>query len=157
MNRRKIEDKSWLYVDDRGVMRSYELGQGMMLYVCRGLQIGEFAPHVIEDGERQIQEFKRCIYMVDALESNRMETDFRDQMTEWLKKNSQRAEAHLLIRSMLLKMAVSVANLVIGAATTHAYTDVAAWEAVGQRAIPGFKRRPLVLPDDVPEPPASSC
>ncbi|AGP34703.1 hypothetical protein BE04_30230 [Sorangium cellulosum] len=156
MKKQRIEDQSWLYVDYRGVMRSYELGKGLMLYVCRGLQIGEFAPHVIADGERQIQQFQRCIYMVDALDSPRMDTDFRDQMTEWLKKNCPRAEAHLLIRSRLLQMAVNVANLLIGASMTHAYSDVAAWEGVGRRTIPWFRRRPLVVPDDVGEPRASS-
>ncbi|WP_437969401.1 hypothetical protein WMF04_08925 [Sorangium sp. So ce260] len=156
MEKRKIQDRSWLYVDCLGIMRSYELDKGLMLYVCRGVQLGEFAPHVIADGERQIQQSQRCIYMVDALESNRMDTAFRDQMTEWLKKNSPRAEAHLLIRSMLLKMAVNVANLLIGTTVTHAYSDIEAWEAVGQRTIPWFKRRRLVLPEDVGEPRAPS-
>lgn len=152
MIKRKLDDGSWLYFDTRGSIQSFEWGKGVITFFCRGLQLTEFAPIVIEHGEQQLKSAGRCVYMVDALESNQMTTDFRERMTAWLARHPSEVEAHLLVRSKLLQMAVNVTNLVLGKAMTKAYSDVAPWEAAAQRYAPSFRRRVFALPPDVRAP-----
>ncbi len=154
MIKRKLDDKSWLYFDNRGSLTTLEWGQGVITFFCRGLQLAAFAPLVISHGEQQLKRAGRCIYMVDALESNQMETGFREQMTVWLRDHPENVEAHLLIRSKLIQMAVNVTNLVLGKATTKAYSDTKEWEEAARAHAPQFRRRVLTLPPDLLERPA---
>ncbi|NUP04436.1 MAG: hypothetical protein HOW73_00055 [Polyangiaceae bacterium] len=153
MIKRKVDETSWLYFDQRGSLVTLEWGEGLITFVCRGVQLTEFAPYVIEHGEQQIRKFGRCIYMVDAWDSNQMTTDFREQMTGWLARHPNEVEAHLLVRSKLLQMAVNVTNLVLGKAMTKAYADIAGWEAAGRRFVGRFHRRVPALPADLRESP----
>jgi hypothetical protein len=128
------------------VMRFYDLAPNMNLHVCSGLMVPEFAALVIADCERKLKSCDRLITMVDSYESKQMSTPFREQMTRWFPAVKGRFVGNLLIRSKLIELAINIANMVVGTPVAKAFSHIPDWEAVGRQVVPGFKRRPLVLP-----------
>ncbi|NUP11113.1 MAG: hypothetical protein HOW73_34140 [Polyangiaceae bacterium] len=143
METRQLEDGCRLYIDGTSELHARELGRGVLVHSSLGPAPGVFAKVVIDDGERMLKTFGRCVFMVDAFESKRMSTEFREQMTKWLTANRDRVRVHILLDSKLMEMAINVANLVIGTVTARAYSDVAAWEKAGASEHPGFRRRAI--------------
>jgi hypothetical protein len=142
----KLNDGSSLYHDARGIMQVYDCGAGVSLHVRRGVMGDEFAKYVIEDGERQLREWKRYVLMVDGLETKMHTTEFRELMTAWFQEH-ETAVVHMLIRSRMLEMAINVANLVMGVTRARAYFNADNWLAAGRQAVASFAPRPLVIPD----------
>jgi hypothetical protein len=151
---RVLPDKSWLYIDDDCVMRSHDLGDGLLLTTCRGIQSDQFAALIISDGTKQLKAHGRCVFMVDATQSSRMTTKFREQMTGWFKDNKGKVRVHMLIKSKLLEMALNVANLIIGMNAARAYSRASEWEAAGRAESPKFRRLALDLPEAGAQPDA---
>jgi hypothetical protein len=81
--------------------------------------------------------------MVDGVEAKMHTTEFREIMTNWFR-DRETAVVHMLIRSKMLDMALTVANLAMGSTRAMAYVDVDVWEATGRREAREFERRPLV-------------
>ena len=149
MKTRRLADNSMLHHNEAGAVQTIDLGKGVVLHVCRGIAGEGFAHHVIEDGNRQIEKFGRCVFMVDAYDARMMTTEFRERMMAWFRSRERVAFVHILIRSRLLEMAMNVANLVLRAPVATIYSKVGDWEAAGRREIKEFKRRPLKLPADI--------
>src|SRR5688500_6640617 len=148
MKTKSLPDGSVLYIDAQGAMQVHDFGGGVSLHVRRGIMTGDFAAYVIDDGERQLKKFGRFVLMVDGVKTKMHTTEFRETMTTWFR-DRDTAIVHMLIRSKMLDMALTVANLAMGSTRAMAYIDVDAWEAVGRREARGFKRRPLVSTTDV--------
>ena len=129
-------------------MQVHDFGGGVSLHVRRGIMTGDFAAYVIEDGERQIGKFGRFVLMVDGVETRMHTTEFREVMTTWFR-DHETAVVHMLIRSKMLDMALTVANLAMGSTRAKAYVDVDTWEAIGRREARSFQRKPLVSAADV--------
>jgi len=146
---RRMADGSVLYYDPRGAWQSFELGRGAVLHVAQGIGLTEFARLAIEDGERQFEKFGRCIYMVDAFHLKMATTECREELTRWLKANRSRVVAHILVKSKLVEMTISVMNLLVGMSTHTIYSNVAQWESAGRKELGQFQRRELVIPDDL--------
>jgi hypothetical protein len=143
----ELPDRSMLYVGARAAMQCHDLGRGVVLHVCTGTPDGEFVQYVIGDGEKQLAKHGRCLFMVDTYDSKSVTSDFRDGVGPWFRAHRSDAQAHLLIRSKLIEMAVNVTNLVMQAAF-KVYSDPAEWEAVARRELGVFRRRPLIMPTD---------
>lgn len=148
MKTKSLPDGSVVHFDAQGVMQIHDFGNGVSLHVRRGIMTGDFAAYVIEDGERQIQSFGRYVLMVDGVETKMHMTEFREVMTHWFR-DHESAVVHMLIRSKMLDMALTVANLAMGSTRALAYVDPDAWEAIGRREVRGFRRKPLVSTADV--------
>jgi hypothetical protein len=147
MKTKRLPDGSVVYVDPQGIMQVHDFGGGVSLHVRRGIMTGDFAPYVIQDGERQIQKYGRFVLMVDGVEAKMHTTEFREAMTTWFR-DHETGTVHMLIRSKMLDMALTVANLALGSARAKAYVEVDVWEAVGRREARTFKRMPLVSTAD---------
>jgi hypothetical protein len=143
MKTKSLPDGSVVHVDKQGIMQVHDFGGGVSLHVRRGIMTGDFAAFVIEDGERQLGKFGRFILMVDGVEAKMHTTEFREIMTNWFR-DRETAVVHMLIRSKMLDMALTVANLAMGSTRAMAYVDVDVWEATGRREAREFERRPLV-------------
>jgi hypothetical protein len=148
MQTKNLPDGSRLHHDPQGVMQVHDFGGGVSLHVRRGIMTADFAAFVIEDGERQMKKFGRFVLMVDGTETKMHTTEFREVMTNWFR-TRETAVVHMLIRSKLLDMALTVANLTMGSARAKAYMDADEWEAVGRREALAFKRLALAVPSDV--------
>jgi hypothetical protein len=147
MDSLKLQDGSTLYASGQGAMQFHQLGKGVTLHVFVGVATGDFLPLVKEDGERQIREHGRCIFMVDGYEARLVTAEFREGIGEWLRQNNERSFVHLLAHSRLIEMAVSVVNLFSRKPVARAYSKIAEWEAVGKHELGSFQRRPIVLPE----------
>lgn len=148
MKTKSLSDGSVVHFDAQGIMQVHDFGGGVSLHVRRGIMTGEFAAYVIEDGERQLQKFGRYVLMVDGVETKMHMTEFREIMTNWFR-DHETAVVHMLIRSKMLDMALTVANLAMGSTRAFAYVDQDTWEAVGRREARAFKRMPLPATADV--------
>jgi hypothetical protein len=149
MQKRTMEDGSTIYFEARGACRSYYLENGVILSICRGAQVAALAPHIIADGEQTLARYGRCCYLVDAYDSSRMDTEFRERMTAWFLTNRERCEVHMLVQSKLLEMAINVATLVVGPDVAVVYSDIASWQAKGRSELPSFRRKEWAVPDDL--------
>jgi hypothetical protein len=147
MQIRELPDRSVLYVNARGAMQLHDLGSGIVLHVSTGIMDGEFVQYVIGDAEKQLAKHGRCMVMVDLYDAKTATSDFRDAVGAWFRAHRTECQAHLLIRSKLIEMAVNVTNLVLQAAF-KVYSNPGEWEAVARRDLGIFRRRPLVLPAD---------
>jgi hypothetical protein len=141
-------DGSVLYFDSGGMIQTHDLKLGVVLHVRRGIMSGGFVPVVRADCERQIREAGRCVLMVDGFDVKMHTTEFREDMTAWFRDNES-AFVHMLVRSPMVQMALSVANLVMGSSRAKTYQSVSEWEAAGRREVASFARRPLVVPADL--------
>jgi hypothetical protein len=148
MKTKSLPDGSVVHFDTQGVMQVHDFGGGVSLHVRRGIMTGDFAAYVIEDGERQIAKFGRFVLMVDGVETKMHTTEFREVMTTWFR-DRETAVVHMLIRSKMLDMALTVANLAMGSTRAMAYVDPDTWEAIGRREARSFQRRPLASTADV--------
>lgn len=142
MKTKSLPDGSVVHFDAQGIMQIHDFGGGVSLHVRRGIMTGDFAAYVIEDGERQVAKYGRYVLMVDGVETKMHMTDFREVMTNWFR-DHETAVVHMLIRSKMLDMALTVANLAMGSTRALAYVDPDTWEAVGRREARGFKRMSL--------------
>lgn len=148
-------DGSVFYLSARCLMQSWYLGKGVVPSKVRGLQSEELAPLILEEAEKQLTQFGRVVFFVDARESRQMTTEFRERMTAWFAAHKDLARVHMLLHSKLLEMALNLANLATGTATARAYANLASWEAAGQKEVLGFSARELMIPDDLRE--AQGC
>jgi hypothetical protein len=138
-------DGSVLYVHRRGALQLYDLGSGVALHVCGGISLPEFAPLVMADGDRLIGQYGRAVFFVDSYDASAMTTEFREAMTAWVRDKVDVATSHILIRSPLWSMALSVAALVVGRRALHVYSSIDQWERAGRSEVADFRRRPLVM------------
>jgi hypothetical protein len=146
MESTRLSDGSTLHVAARGRLRLATGGRGACLATCEGDQVGEFGKLVARVGDELIAAHGRCVFLVDSFDSPRMDTEFREVMTAWFRRQMSQvpATAHVLLRSKLIEMAVHVANLVTGSRFAFPYTNIVEWEAFGKTEMgPGFRRRPL--------------
>lgn len=148
MKTKSLPDGSVVVFDAQGIVQIHDFGNGVSLHVRRGIMTGDFAKYVIEDGERQLKNFGRYVLMVDGVETKMHMTEFREVMTNWFR-DHETAVVHMLIRSKMLDMALTVANLAMGSTRAFAYVEPDTWETIGRREARGFKRRPLAAMADV--------
>ncbi len=140
-----LPDGGKLYVSDKGRMQTHHLGGGVLLHTRSGFIDDEFSEVVRDECDRQMASFGKCILMVDATLTTKHSTRFREDMTLWFHDNPD-AEVHVLTRSSMVRMAVTVATLGGSGMAAYTYEEEAMWLAVGMRYSAGFRRIPLQLP-----------
>ena len=136
METKHLDDGSILCRTTRGALQIWALKKGLVQVTCVGIQDAEFVGPVITSGELAISTHGRCVYMVDALDSPRMDTEFREQVSGWIlkRRGANGVHAHLLQQSRLIEMAINIANMFATTPIANGYTDVDKWVAVGSQA-----------------------
>jgi hypothetical protein len=134
-----LSDGSVLRTSDRVSLHVTEFTNGVVRHTCVGRMPGELCRCVTDNGEAQIKRFGRVVFMVDGYDST-VSTEFREEIAAWFRDHREVAVARILIRSKLLDMAISVANLVAGKHVLIPYSDVGEWESAGRRECPHFAR-----------------
>ncbi len=140
-----LPDGGKLHIGKKGVVQSHWLGKGVLLHARSGVITDEFSALVQDECNQQLSMFGQCILMVDATLTKMHSTQFREDMTLWFQQHPS-AEVHVLTKSSMVRMAVTVAT--IGGDGMHAYTyeDEAMWVAIGKRHVAKFRRMPLKSP-----------
>ena len=137
-----LADSSVLLKGPRGEAHLARLGPGVWLYTCQGQLSEAFYEPMVAPAQREIASNGRLTMFVDGWLLTSVDTGFREQWTEWFKANKQRFHMQLLVRTKLMDMAASLANLFTGVNVIKTYSNIANWELACRRDFPSFRRMP---------------
>jgi hypothetical protein len=68
-----------------------------------------------------------------------VDTRFREKWTEWFKTYKHRFLMRLLVRTKLMELAASIANLFTGLSVVKTYSAYGPWELACARDYPAFR------------------
>lgn len=125
----------------RGSARLRRLGPGALLYECTGFLSGAFYGPMVEFADREMEANGHVVMFVDGWELKAVDTAFRDAWTDWFKRHKQRFHMRLLVRTKLMDMAASLANLLTGMTVVKTYSNLATWEHACAGDFKGFRLR----------------
>jgi hypothetical protein len=97
---------------------------------------------MVAPAQREVASNGRLAMFVDGWLLTSVDTGFREQWTEWFKTNKQRFHMQLLVRTKLMDMAASLANLFTGLNVIKTYSNIANWELACRRDLPSFRGKP---------------
>jgi hypothetical protein len=137
-----LDDGATLVEDARGSARLYRLGPGALLYVCTGHLAGGFYVPMVEVANREMAASGRVVMFVDGWELRSVDTEFREAWTLWFKGHRKSFHMRLLVRTKLMDMAASLANLFSGMTVIKTYSNIGAWERACATDFRGFRSRP---------------
>jgi hypothetical protein len=130
------------YVDERGELTIQRPAPGVLLYIEKGYLEGSRGELIVGAMERELKFASKLTIFVDGEHLEGYDPPIRTMPTDWLKKNTARVECqHMLVRSQIAKMGLSVAGLVLGA-VIKGYTDRRAFEQALRAAVARAPQRP---------------
>jgi hypothetical protein len=107
------EGRAW--ESARGSLRVERRAPDVVLFVEKGFLEKGFAPLIVSELNASLKPGVRPEIFVDAYELDGYDSEVRVAATDWLKQNKDRVRAqHMLVRSKLGKMGLSVASLTLG-------------------------------------------
>jgi hypothetical protein len=112
----------------------------VLLYVCSGYYALDFAEPMIRPAQQEMDQHGSLVMLVDGWELAGVDTAYREAWTAWFKRYKERYRMTLLVRTRLMEMAASLANLFTGISVVTTYSSVATWEEACARDEPGFRR-----------------
>ena len=104
---------------------------------------GPFEDGPMCDFDREIAEHGSVDLFFDLRDVERGSRKSREPWKAWAATNGKRHRSHLLVRSSLLRMAISVIAMAAGT-VTQSYADEAAFLAELKRKVPGLRALPSV-------------
>lgn len=137
---KKLADGTVLVEDTKGSARLSRLAPGVLLFVCTGTLPTNFYEPMVAVAQREMDRGGPVVILVDGWELHSVSTGFREAWTEWFKANKQKIRMHLLVRTKLMEMAASLANLFTGLNVVKTYSTYAAWEQACRKDHPEFRR-----------------
>ena len=126
--------------DSRGSAQLFRLAPGVLLYVCSGQLAQSFHPQMVALAQREVEQTGALVMFVDGWDLRSVDTAFREAWTEWFKDHRQHFRMRLLVRSKLMDMAASLANLFTGVTVIKTFSNVEAWERACAEEHRGFRR-----------------
>ena len=137
---RTLADGTSIVESDRGAVTLSRLAPGFVLFACRGVLSGKFYDPMVAVAQRELDAHGKLTMFVDGWDLKSVDTAFREHWTEWFKPNRDRFAMRLLVRTKLMEMAASLANLLTGLAVIKTYSSVTAWEATCAADFPAFRK-----------------
>jgi hypothetical protein len=143
MARRVHSDGSVLTWGPNGAVFVTRLAPGVLYTVGIGNFDGPFEDGPMCDFDREIAAHGSVDMFMDLRNVERGSRKSRDPWKEWATKNRTRVRSHLLVRSSILRMAISVISMVSGAISLS-YDDDKAFLRELTRKVPGVRNLPAV-------------
>lgn len=137
---RTLADGTVIVESQRGAVTLSRVAPGFVLFAYRGTLSGLFYSPMVAIAQRELDGRGELTMFVDGWELKSIDTAFREAWTEWFKPNRNRFRMRLLVRTKLMEMAASLANLMTGMSVIKTYSSVSAWEAICQSDQPAFRR-----------------
>ena len=120
---------------DRGSLRIRHGARHVILFVEAGFLVKDFAPLITEHLDGAVRGGARPEIFVDAYDLEGYDSEVRLGATNWLKTHKSAVrKQHMLVRSRLTKMGLSVASLALGG-VLEGYADRDAFEREYRRAV----------------------
>lgn len=138
---RTFSDGTVLAHNERGTARMSPLKPGVLLYVCSGYFQHEFYAPMVAVAQREVDRSSGLIMFVDGWELSGIDTAYRESWTAWFKQHKAHFRMQLLVRTRIMEMAASLANLFTGINVITTYSKVPEWERACAADVPGFRRR----------------
>ncbi len=138
---RTLADGTVQLSSGRGSAQLSRLAPGVLLYTCAGTLSRAFHPPMVEPADREVQQARTLVMFVDGRELHAIDTKFREGWTEWFTQHRQQFRMRLLVRSKLMDMAASLANLFTGMTVIKTYSSVTTWEQACCSDHREFRRR----------------
>jgi hypothetical protein len=134
MEHERIDARTERWSDGRGTLEITTVRPGVVLQRFRGHALTPMADVIAERLERELTRSGSIVVFDDWEEATGYESEVRIRLTAWTQSRLDRIpETHILVRSRLLAMGISVANLAVGN-KLRAYTSRAEFEAALARA-----------------------
>ena len=137
---RTLADGSVMVEGERGAARLGRVAPGVVLYDCSGVLSASFYEPMLAVAATELAGVGSLVMFVDGWDLRSVDTGFREQWTEWFKAHKQEFHMRLLVRSKLMDMAASLANLFTGVSVIKSYSSVATWEDACRSDHPPFRR-----------------
>ena len=135
-----LPDGTILVQDSRGTAKLSCLAPGVLLYVCTGYLSTSFYAPMVAVAQREMDRGNPVVMFVDGWSLQAVDTGFREKWTEWFKGYKQRFHMRLLVRTKLMEMAASLANLFTGLSVVKTYSAYGPWELACSKDYPAFRR-----------------
>jgi hypothetical protein len=144
MLRETLKDGTVLYLGRSGCAVFQRLAKGVLLIT----PVGEFdtlsPEHTMREFENEMEAAGSLSLYINLLERKTAASTTRKAWSEWARKNRDRIRSHVLVRSKIVDMAISVIAMLAGGMPVRSYSNVAEFEASIAREVPGFRKLPPV-------------
>ena len=140
---RKVRDDVALIWGASGAVVVQRLGSGVLYIIGLRNFDGPFEDGPMCDFDREIAAHGSLELFMDVRNVERGSRKSREPWKEWAGRNSKRHRSHVLVRSSLLHMAISVIALASGT-VTESYHQESAFLTELKRKVPGIQRLPSV-------------
>ncbi len=118
------------------------LAAGVVLVTGIGYNSGACAPLITEEIGRAIPTDGKLVSFVNLSQQTGQASVTREWWAAWVKEHRPQLEgAHMLVRSRLMDMAISVLGMMLGG-VIHSYSEPAAFEAAIRERVPSFRGLP---------------
>jgi len=144
--RTSADSKDVTFIDGKTVFRTQVLAPGVVFFAISGYIGYELSRPTMEIPARELEKAKRVVVLVDGWEITGMNTQFREEWTEWLREIRHEFRGLFLIKSALMAMAANVANMVAGLRIVETYNDPIKFELDCAKIYPGFTYRRRSIP-----------
>jgi hypothetical protein len=95
---------------------------------------------MVQVAQRELDAAGELALLVDGWNLRSVDTGFREAWTLWFKANREHFHMQLLVRTKLMEMAASLANLFTGVAVIQTYSNARSWERACSEDFRGFER-----------------
>jgi len=136
---RTLADGTIFVESARGAVTLSRLAPGAVLFQCRGILSGKFYWPMVAIAKREVDSHGKLAMFVDGWDLKSIDTDFRESWTAWFKEHRAVFGMRLLVRTKLMEMAASLANLLTGMAVIKTYSNLSSWEAACKADFPAFR------------------
>jgi hypothetical protein len=134
-----LEGGSLLLESGRGSARLFRLSAGVLFFVCKGSLSGSFYAPMVALAQQEVERCGRLVMFVDGWDLHSVDTEFREAWTKWFKQHREHFHMRLLVRTALMDMAASMANLLTGIHVIKTYSKVPNWERACTEDFPAFR------------------
>jgi hypothetical protein len=142
--RNVLKDGSLCYRTSKFTQVITRLAPGFVLVTGVGYNDGHCAPLITAELTQAIPAQGKLITFVNLAGQTGQASVAREWWAAWVKEHRpQLGGTHMLVRSKMMDMAISVLGMIIGGGMIKAHSNVAAFEAVIKEHVPGFGRLPV--------------
>jgi hypothetical protein len=136
---KQLADGTLVVESERGSARLKRLGPGVVLFTCQGVYSHLFYAPMVGIAQREMDANGHLCLLVDGMHLRSVDTGYRESWTEWFKLHKTQFVMRLLVRTKLMDMAASLANLMTGVSVVKTYSNVRLWQEACRADFPAFR------------------
>ncbi|MES1175737.1 MAG: hypothetical protein ABUL62_15555 [Myxococcales bacterium] len=141
--RTTLADGSTCYRSHKFTQVITRLAPGHVLVTAYGYNSGESAPLITAHMAYEIPQGGTLSAYVNLTHETGQASAAREWWADWNKQyKNELNPAHILVRSRIMEMAISVLSMIVGGGKINAHSSEATFIAVIAQAVPGFRQLP---------------